>query len=1190
MGFNPSAQQKKAINANGSVLVSAAAGSGKTATLVQRIIRLITGEHPIDVNRLLIVTFTNQARGEMASRIESELYRLAAQNPDDQNLQRQKRLIHSAKIRTIDSFCIDLVKDNYDKLGLPPDFKIGEEEVISSLQDTLIDEAIDECLTQNPHIAHRLFDILGCHKKDKTIHDEIKELYKFSQNIPFQNEFFDRLRYEYHAPLDINHPWIKSATAGLIRDLEDALGVLAGVKDEIATHCYNEKFAKNVNQCYDAAHILLQHIQNGEFEEIAKEGKPQFDQDRYSDKDLKQSPVFIKYKNAKEKILKKKIFTKFEPYKIDISAQREYINYLAPAVDLLLDIVKSFSEKLFYKKCEKNCFYFYDAEQKAIELLCKKQGDSYVKTEFADEVIACYDEVLVDEYQDVNDLQSILFDVLSDDKKHLFCVGDIKQSIYRFRGSNPDKFLEKRLSYKPYDTAGDEDNKCIIMQGNYRSKASICDFVNYFFSLFMTRSTCGMDYGTEEMLIPENNSFISSTSADITALIIHDGDNTSLQEAEPVSESEIQEETSQIYEARAVYEYIRKLMEGEPFLTDEQGNPRPANYGDFAILYRGSKKKIAWLCSELITFGVPVSYSAENFFDTREITVACSLLRCISNPFDDVSILSVMLSQLYPFTTDDIAALRLTDSSKGRKKHLYSLACGNSDNALLSAFVNDLKAYRRLVCMLPLSTAIEQIFEDCHLTEIMSSGVDGNVKINNIHHLVTLAANYERNVGGGLQGFLNYLSNKKQSGYEYKQNRSFKNAVTITTMHTSKGMQYPVCILVDLTTNLKINHPESHKFVINTQYGIGYKYIDDSYNEIVPIGYTAITQKNKRDEFMEELRILYVAMTRAQNKLCMVMSVSDYGRYITEKAADAVAYTAGDGANLYDFKNCSYSSWIFMSLLLNENLSLEGYLNQPGMINKIPCGAKINVEIVDKNALSVSEVIEQCSAKADEALMNRLFEIYRYQYPYTPLHFLEQKTTVTRLVGRDKPDTTEPIMPEFLQGRVHVGASRGTATHKILEKLPFDREVNLKEYVDYLVEHNFISEKQGEIADIKGIEIFLKSGLFKRIQGAISGGGIFRREMSFLTGFEPGELDNTFTGDFNGEKIMLQGAVDLCFEEQQGITIVDFKTDWVENESQLVKKYSDQLNWYALACEKIFNMPVKGRIIYSLCLNREIEV
>ncbi|MBQ8550446.1 MAG: UvrD-helicase domain-containing protein [Clostridia bacterium] len=1051
--FKPTKQQQSAIDTRGSVLITAAAGSGKTAVLVERVVKMLCREkNPVSVDRLLIVTFTNAAAAEMRLRIEKRLHEEAAKNPADRTLRRQLLLLPSAKICTIDTFCINLVRENFEHFGISPDFKIITDTELYPLYETAVNEILDEYYETEHERILQLLEVFGCGGDDRRLIDAVLKIFGYAVSMPFPEHWFSGCKRMYE-------------------------------------------------QCEQTA----------------------------------------------ESLWRQKLIELSSEELFDSEEDAAALKMLAPCVITLIEIVEKFYSRLLSLMCEKNTLTFYNTEQMALSLLSTPDGSP---TEQAITLSEEFDEILVDEYQDVNDLQDTLFYVLSSFGKKLFAVGDVKQSIYGFRGANPENFMRKKDDYVPLDSNEDKGKK-IVLSSNFRSRAGVCEYINYLFSLTMSRRFGGVDYNDDERLIPAA-SFPQNDGADVSIELLNTGDG---------------DDADAVAEAKHIAAYIQKTMSEAPFLREGEGL-RAARYGDFAILMRSPSSHAEVYINEMRRAGIPVRYQTGSFLTSHEVQTALSLLRVLNNPTHDVPLMSLMLSPIFGFTPDEAAKIRLAR----RKGSLYTavLAAEEQGDERAKNFLDTIREWRRLAVTLPVDRLLSTLYDRTGILDIVLSMEDGDRRNGNLLLLLQCAREFSEN-GGTLAGFPSYV---EKTGEGQKPPVSVGgDAVNIMSFHGSKGLQFPVCIIAGCFHRFNKTDSTS-SLVMDRHLGVAFKGLNAAENKRYnTVAREAIARAVAERNLSEELRVLYVALTRAEERLVVLLTAKDHKKKantilkaLKEKGAGEVISSAG-----------SYYDWFMYSLLCGSGFSeLRRALDIEVPDELITPGAPAAVFL--GNPSSADETEESGSDETADDCRDILSRL-EFTYPFADCVAAKAKISVSDIVSEKKDPSFEfTARPAFLSSKGLTPAQRGTATHKFMQFADYDAAAeDLNTELLRLKDMRFLTPEEADAVNLKELEKFFRSDLFSRMQGAV-----LHREMRFISEIPVGadEYDAT----------VLQGVIDCVIDEGDSVTVVDFKTDRVSDENELKDRYAKQLDIYADSCLKLFGRPVKEKLIYSFALGKVITV
>ena len=1152
MKFRPTPEQSAAINESGSILVSAAAGSGKTAVLVERVIKMLTDrENPVYADRLLIVTFTNAAADEMLARIENRLYEELEKNPDDELINKQKHLIKSADICTIDSFCIRLVRDNFALCGIEPDFKVTDDTSLFPIRQNVLNSVISKYLIEMSASFNKLLKISNCGFDETNLLKLVDKLYIYSKKAPFVNQYIDSLKLPYITPFSKEHIWYKYAFL-------NACDEMKYIKKDISYLAESALFCEN----YDKATIYAENVSNVVLQiEIALNSN---DWDtvvntvRTADLGRLPSKTAEQFKTARDSIKGgiEHISNIFSRYKDEV---QENITELKPAVQLLCEIVTEYSNSLLECLKEKNTFSFDDVEQLAMSMLAyTDEYGNIVKTEQSSEIISRYDEVLVDEFQDVNDLQNMLFEIISDDSRKLFIVGDVKQSIYAFRGSNPDIFLNKKNMYSL------NDSKKILLTDNFRSRKGICDSVNFFFENLMTSSLGTLVYDRDEQLTcgakyPENDD--SQTELLIVDKVDDESDET-------IVESE----------ASAIAQYIKGIMEKGAFLTDKEGNLRSAGYGDFCILLAELKNKSGVIAEKLSEYGIPTKVSDGDFFNSTEIVTVLSILRIANNPRNDIELLRALMSPVYGFTAEEMARVRLCTKESG----LYAaLSIYAKTDLKAQKFLSDIKEIRRLACIMTVDRLVSYIIDKTDMMNIFYAMADSEVRVENLTLLLKLASEYAGNSGGSVYGFLHYLDSMPKD--KIKTTAPFDDScVKIMSIHRSKGLQFPICIVAGLTGQINKSDTKD-SCLFSPEYGISFKYFDKvSFEKKEDLGHVLSVLDNQKRIARERLRLLYVAMTRAEEKLCLVCCLKNASAALL-RAAKASDFGKDEISAKFIINSQNSSSYILAAAIMHPDAEVLRKFADCKVDSKTT-DSHISVSFADITAPVNAEGLGELDIQPDKMLAERIKENLKYRYPFESLINIPAKTSASNMaesIDRELFDMTD--RPSFMEKDGMSATEKGTVLHKIMQYITFEPDTDINAEIKRLVTEKRITEEEAAAVNRAAAERFFATPLYMRILYSKD----VRREMRFITEL-PVSKFSAGAGNFE-DTFIVQGAVDLCFAENDGVVVVDFKTDRVDSVEVLKENYEGQLSVYADACEKIFGMPVKEKILYSFHLSDMIS-
>ncbi|MBQ8203595.1 MAG: helicase-exonuclease AddAB subunit AddA [Clostridia bacterium] len=1163
MAFDFTPMQESAINTEGTVLVSAAAGSGKTAVLVERVIRKITRkENPISLDKMLIVTFTNAAAAEMKRKIEKRLYEVCRENPDDEGLLRQKHLIASADICTIDSFCINLVRSNFDKCGVEPDFTVQDGSGLAAVNNRVMSEVIGRRIRENTPEFTKLLELTGCEYDEKPLAEEIEKIHLYSEQLPFPEKFLRSLINPYVTDFDKEHIWYKTAfefSENILNGARKTIEKMADAAELLGSK--HKAYAETLSLLIDT---LIKELSKGEWDGFYKAvGEANIPRQPSVPSDSDDGAVF---KICKEKIakaiekLRKIFYADTEFVKRDIWEKR-------PAVELFAAMIGDYSKELFEAYKKENTLTFYNTEQLALSFLCTPTPHGYEVNSAAQEYLSRYDEVLVDEFQDVNDLQDTLFHILSGNAKKLFTVGDVKQSIYGFRGSNPENFMKKKRAYTSIENAKDEDAKKIILSDNFRSRKGICDYVNFVFSRLLDGHIGSIVYNEEEELHASGEFPESSRNCVEFILADKTGDEDELKRLE--------------FEGRCIAHRINEIMNEGQVITDGKAL-RNAKFSDFVILLDSVKNKASVIAEMLKEAGIPVNYGAEIFFETEEVITVLSLLKIIDNPRNDIELLTVMMSPIFNFSAEEMAKIR-ADFKKGE---LYA-AVNNSaslGNKKVLDFLETLSLMRREAAVLSVDKLISKLYAVTDYLNFVSAMSGGEARRANLITLRNVAACYCEGSGGGIGGFLTHIRTLPEKAVKSAAKEG-SDCVRIMTMHASKGLQFPVCIISNVASDIN-RVDSSSKILYGSKLGLGFKfynYISDCDEENLGHILSALGETEKTSE--EKMRLLYVAMTRAVDRLIIVSSPKNPVSALNNAASNISRVGLELDAEWLKSSR-KMNDWLLATALIHPDAQiLRNLCELPTRSAKQGGEAAFRVMNSYNTAFAKAEV-KEFTPIANDDITQRIKKNLSYKYPLEALGSVRSKISVSDLANKAESDRFAfTHKPSFMLENGLSAAGKGTATHSVMQFIDMSKKPDVDAEIDRLAEWQYITEEQAGAVDRKAISEFFDSPLYERISKSLD----IRREMRFLSEIPASRIDDALPEKIKDTPVIIQGAVDLCFAEEDGIVVLDFKTDRVDNIDKLRETYSEQLNIYAAACEKIMGKPIKEKIIYSFNLSDYIS-
>lgn len=1162
-------EQKLAINAeSGTLLICAAAGSGKTSVLVERIIRKLTDEiNPVSPERLLVVTFTNAAAAEMRSRIYKRLSEMAAAAPYSAGLHALMARMDEMTVCTMDAFCMRLVRENFSACGVEPDFgKIeeGEESALKSLIARRVTDALYADPEQRFQALTRLFQ---AGREDTGLMDGIITLSDFSMSEADPAGWLDTVADQFTPGPAREGVWGK-----LLADYyQDAAGYCISLSAdalerlrEDAVLC--EKMEPLFLAENHALQTLFRRVSVGDWDEICaavEETEAVFKNGRLpAVRGYGEDPLKLSVQAARNEIkgvlkrIKDSIPATQAEHDGDVAALR-------PAAEQLILAVKAFNEALFNEKKERNLYGFSDITHFAVGLLYDPAAPDR-KTPLARELSAGLSEILIDEYQDTNRVQDRLFCCLSQNEDNMFLVGDIKQSIYRFRLASPEIFTEKLEAYPKYDPAAPAKRSKIILSKNFRSRRGVTDMVNYTFSQLMSKSCGEIRYDRDEALAFGAEYYPAQEGTDTEILLAEAGERN-VYEAEGDMIASLIEE---------------KLAAGAQVFED--GAYRPAGYGDFCILLRSVRGTAEIYANALRRRNIPVFYDArEGFFETNEVRIALSFLRAVDDPLSDLDLLAAMLSPVGLFSAEDAARIRSDHRAfnGGRKAPLYMavLHAAENGNAACDGFLALLERFRKLAAIAPAHEVIDTFYNETPVLSAVRAMEGGALREANLRALYEAAVRFTADAEKNLCSFLRYIDVLTENGAELRKGSAGgdKNCVSILTMHGSKGLEYPFVIVGGLNKTFRLQDPTS-MLLISHEYGVGLKRREPEKIKLYEtLSSRAIRLSLRRASLSEELRIYYVALTRAKEKFYIVCAHKKLENKLWEH--EALLPLSGGIPPFAVLSASGPLAWFLPVLLRHPDCALYRRVRR----SDLSAGFRLTARLVSSDAPEAAPAAPAAPAP-DPALTAELRGRIARPYAYAPVSGALSLHTASQLQEEHfSARYFGASVPGFMFAADLSPVDVGTATHKFMEFCDFAAwPFNVAEETRRLVALSRLTPAEGESVNAESIRAFFSSPLFRRVQKAER---VFK-ERSFTIAKSVCDFDPAVPKEFADEKTVVIGKIDLVFIENGEAVIVDYKTDRVSSLSELPPRYALQLGVYAEAVERALGYPVRQRLLYSLTL------
>ncbi len=1162
------ADQQMAIDGrSGSLLVSAAAGSGKTTVLVERVIqRLIDTENPCPANELVIVTFTRAAAAQMKERIEAALVeRIAAGG--GAWLMQQQLLLQSAKISTIDSFCVDLVRENFQQLDVSADFSVSDEGENERFSSNAMKAVLDEMYGKASTGFLELSDILSAGSSDYGLEEMIKEVYRNISSYPFPEDELENLITPYFGdePIQLS-PWGEFLLDEAQRRLKYCLDLILSAQRLLSTPDADPAAVKAMGGMVSEEMLMysmaLETAEDREWDKLIQcinsfeYGR--FTSARKLDLQLKNA---VKLRREKAKAVAKGIKEMLCCTQAEFEADRAA---LRPAVLALEECVKLYSEKLFALKLAEEKFDFNDIEHMALNLLVEKsENGEIVKTPLARSLSLGFREIMVDEYQDTNHLQDMLFSAVSRNEENLFFVGDVKQSIYRFRQAMPEIFLKRRDDVAPFD--GKNYPARVTLGANFRSRNSVTACVNFLFEQLMSKQLGEITYDENEQL-NAMASYPAHSQADVEFRLRR----SSEEESEP----------------EFVAAYVKQLLESGRLVRDGEGQ-RPIKAGDICVLTR-YKKRMELYAQAMQNSGIQaVSLVEGEIGASAEIRIIFSLLKVLDNPLQDVALTGLMMSPVFGFTADDLAEIR-TGVKKGVPVYRSVVAAARAGNKKCNAFLEKINTIRRIGIGMGAAEFLRRVYDETDIFALAAALDSPKQRQANLWSLLDRAAAFDSSGGCGLSALIRFIENTSKKGTEFGPSEQ-ENAVKIMTVHKSKGLEFSVCILADLSASL--SHRENGAMAFSRSFGPGLMLRDGlSGKSLKTLPFTACGYETAKKDLSEEIRILYVALTRAKELLVLVGTSSKP----EEKLESApLAFCSGSGSVDYGWAVTStcYLDWLLpvfsrhmqaCEFNVNCGCTENGFILKPGfdlkaVLHTQPLAVDAQGDIVQQTEQSFS---------VDEELAAEIKRRIDYEYPFAALNRAiskRQASNAREFTAQD--DFFASSRPAFMNSGGFTAAQKGTLTHRFMQLCDFDRS-DVTAQLEKMVEDGSFTLQEAEQLDIAALNSFYGSEFYQRIKSSPN----IMREKKFAMLVPVTEMYPDLPKLFSDEKIVVQGMLDLAFEENGLTYVVDYKTDRGVGEQELISRHSNQLRIYAAAIERCTDCKVGGAYIYSLALGKEIKV
>ena len=1178
MGIHFTPQQQQVIDLHHcNILVSAAAGSGKTAVLVERIIQMVCKEeHPVDIDRLLIVTFTNAAAAEMRERISLGIAAKAEEFPQSEHIERQATLLHNALITTIDSFCLYLIKNHFHEIGLDPAFRVADEGEVKLIKQEVLDELLEENFAAGEAAFLECVEFFCPGGKEKALEELILKLHEFAASNPWPREWLENAKANYQLDsveaLEASHMgqyalgYFAKMLQGCVENLETCKK-LCEMPD--GPYMYGETVDAEIEMLCKLKNCS--HLTDWEVGlETIQFGRLSSKKDASVDGEKKE---LVKELRNQVKDIIKSLKEQFFGTLIEGSVAQ--IQACQAPVEKLLQLTLDFDRRLQERKQEKKLLDFSDMEHYALEILLTREDGKVVPSKVALEYRSFFEELLIDEYQDSNLVQEYLLQAIcgeEEGKYNRFMVGDVKQSIYKFRLARPELFLEKYHAYEKQE----ENCRRIDLSRNFRSRTSVVDTVNHVFQRLMSEEVGGIAYDEKAALYagaeyPEYAESISEL------LLLEKPDKESKLEAKEA-------------EGKLIAKRIKELKKSYLVTDKESGALRPAQYKDMVILLRATSGWDEEFKKALEQEGIPVYITSKTgYFAATEVQELLQFLRVLVNPRQDIPLFGVMKSVFGGFSEEEIAILRSRDKSISLWECVEQAAA--ECNVKCAGFLEMVKRYREYTIYMPIRELLQNIVEDFHYLYYVTALPGGSKRKANVEMLFTKASDFEKTSYFGLFHFVRYIEQLEKYEVDYGQEDMLDESadvVRIMSIHKSKGLEFPITFVAGLSK--RFNMMDVNKsFLMDMDLGVGTDYVNlkERYRS-KSFPRMALSKRLREETLAEELRVLYVALTRAKEKLILTATVEK-----AEEKWQKRGTLAGERLTFGAFME-SNSFLDFLLPVLQEEYVRVSFYSETDLLSE---------EGVEQIQLAQRKLaLENSAVYLDRDCLQRLQTDFAYVYAHENLQKLYTKTTVSELkiaAMADKDEAAyhqfeerevEPILPVYLREEAEIGpTARGNAYHKVMELLDFEKlydsegkvsKAQLEQCLEEFVESGRLTDIYRKAVNVYKLLNFLKNPLAKRMWKAQQEGKLYR-EQPFVMGIPAKRLGEEFPEQ---EKVLIQGIIDAFFVEDGEIVLLDYKTDRVNTGKELWDRYETQVEYYEEALSKLMQMPVKERILYSFSL------
>ena len=1232
------------------LLVAAAAGSGKTAVLVERIIRIITNEeNPVDIDKLLVVTFTSAAASEMRERIASAISKSLEKSPNSKNLQRQLTLLSRANITTMHSFCLDVIKNYFYTIDLDPSFRIGDETEAILMKNEIIEELFEEYYEEDNEDFKKLIEAYSSSKDDEKLKEMILSLYRFSMSGPWPQQWLKEKAEDFN--ISTLEEFDKSEWVKVLRDnlrvelngflnmykraieiINDTSGLEPYLDAFYSDYNYLENAYESLNGGLNDIYIALNSISFIKLKTVKK--------NQVSDENAQNA-----VKNIRDSVKKKVKGLIESTFECTPQEALDGIIGVYPFMKTLASITLEFLRRFDEKKREKNILDFNDLEHLCLKILIDKdENNNIIPSKVAEHFREFFDEVLVDEYQDSNSVQETIIDLVSRrslKEANVFMVGDVKQSIYRFRQAKPELFLDK---YNKYSLKEGKSNRKIQLYKNFRSRQEVIEGVNYIFKMVMSQTVGELEYTNEETLnlgadFKSTNDENSILGGDIELHIL---DKSGIVKEENIDvsdeESEGKEEEEDIdaitLEAKIVSKRIKELFEpkdGKKFkVFDKDTNEyRDVRYKDIVILLRATKNWAEIFLDELGSEGIPVyADTGSGYFESIEIRTIMSLLKVIDNPLQDVPMIALLRSPIVGFTAEELSDLRLLHKDLYFYEIIKEVTEGIHEVSedlkfKCVSFVAALNKWRKKSIYTPIDEFIWYLYMDTAFYGYVGAMPNGKLRQANLKILFQRAKQYESTSFKGLFNFINFINKLRKSSGDMGSAKVLgenEDVVRIMSIHKSKGLEFPVVFTSGMGKQFNLIDL-SNSVLYHEKLGFGPSYVNlETRNSYSTLAKEAIKKRIRLETLSEEMRILYVALTRAKEKLIITASIKDIEQTIHKWSSNISNERRVSKYDILNGKN--YMDWMMPAIIKHKDLEdIRETYNLSTSISmedeskwSVKTWSRDDIDFEKHEKEGIREVLNTMDlSQHDTEYYEQIEKKLNFEYPYLGVVKKAASISVTEIKKRqeeyeEQEDSlglykhkTTLKKPKFLsesqKSEKITGARRGTIVHLIMEVLDFEKvntESEIKAQIQDLVKRRIITEKESQVLSPRKIMRFFKSPIAKRMLSS----KFVKREQKIYTQIKMNDIylnDEIFKNNretYENESVMLRGVIDLYFEEDDGLVILDYKTDFVDenNKKEIIHKYKKQIEIYADVLSKLTGKKVKEKYLYLFGIDEQVKV